>query len=90
MCDKAGVMRELKSGWHPQLDPCCFPLLHPRGTFGWRFFMKKKGYEEKEETIVNEQTAENLEEDDNCFMDEDTENMENTILENQVIFFKIK
>ncbi|KAL3091075.1 hypothetical protein niasHS_005038 [Heterodera schachtii] len=42
ICDKAGKMRELKSGM-PQLDPCCFPLLHPRGTFGWRWFMKKTG-----------------------------------------------
>ena len=33
-------MRELKSGM-PQLDPCCFPLLHPRGTPGWRWFLKK-------------------------------------------------
>ena len=36
-------MRELKSGM-PQLDPCCFSLLHPRGTPGWRFFMKKRDY----------------------------------------------
>ena len=43
MCNKAGKMRELKSGM-PQLDPCCFSLLHPRGTPGWRFFMKKKDY----------------------------------------------
>lgn len=35
-------MRELKNGM-PQLDPCCFPLLHPRGTLGWRWFMKKEG-----------------------------------------------
>ena len=42
VCDKAGKMRELKSGM-PQLDPCCFPLLHPRGTPGWRWFMKKRG-----------------------------------------------
>ena len=35
-------MRELKSGM-PQLDPCCFPLLHPRGTLGFRWFMKKNG-----------------------------------------------
>ena len=27
----------------PQLDPCCFPLLHPRGTLGFRWFMKKNG-----------------------------------------------
>ena len=40
VCDKAGKMRALKSGM-PQLDPCCFPVLHPRGTLGWRFFMKK-------------------------------------------------
>ena len=42
VCDKAGKMRELKSGM-PQLDPCCFPLLHPRGTLGFRWFMKKNG-----------------------------------------------
>ena len=42
VCDKAGKMRELKSGM-PQLDPCCFPLLHPRGTLGYRWFMKKRG-----------------------------------------------
>ena len=35
-------MRELKSGM-PQLDPCCFPILHPRGTLGFRWFMKKNG-----------------------------------------------
>ncbi|KAL3122114.1 hypothetical protein niasHT_001654 [Heterodera trifolii] len=40
LSDKAGKMRELKSGM-PQLDPCCFPLLHPKGTAGWRWFMKK-------------------------------------------------
>ena len=43
VCNKAGKMRELKSGM-PQLDPCCFSLLHPRGTPGWRFFMKKKDF----------------------------------------------
>uniref|UniRef100_A0A183CP12 Helitron_like_N domain-containing protein n=1 Tax=Globodera pallida TaxID=36090 RepID=A0A183CP12_GLOPA len=42
VCDKAGKMRVLKSGM-PQLDPCCFPLLHPRGTPGWRWFIKKRG-----------------------------------------------
>ena len=41
VCDKAGKMRQLKSGIHPILDGCCFPLLHPRATLGWRFFMKK-------------------------------------------------
>uniref|UniRef100_A0A914I8K2 ATP-dependent DNA helicase n=1 Tax=Globodera rostochiensis TaxID=31243 RepID=A0A914I8K2_GLORO len=41
VCDKAGKMRLLKSGM-PQLDPCCFPLLHPRGTAGWQWFLKKK------------------------------------------------
>lgn len=34
-------MRQLKSGIHPQLDGCCFPVLHPRATLGWRFFMQK-------------------------------------------------
>lgn len=27
----------------PQVDPCCFPLLRPRGTPGWRFNIMKKG-----------------------------------------------
>uniref|UniRef100_A0A183CL31 ATP-dependent DNA helicase n=1 Tax=Globodera pallida TaxID=36090 RepID=A0A183CL31_GLOPA len=40
VCDKAGKMRLLKSGM-PQLDPCCFPLLHPKGTAGWQWFLKK-------------------------------------------------
>ncbi|KAL3071933.1 hypothetical protein niasHS_017226 [Heterodera schachtii] len=44
ICDKAGKMRELKNGM-PQIDPCCFPLLHPRGTLGWRWFLKKRGCE---------------------------------------------
>lgn len=26
---------------NPILDPCCYPLLHPRGTRGWRWFMEK-------------------------------------------------
>uniref|UniRef100_A0A183BT27 Helitron_like_N domain-containing protein n=1 Tax=Globodera pallida TaxID=36090 RepID=A0A183BT27_GLOPA len=47
VCDKAGRMRELKSGM-PQLDPCCFPLLHPRGTPGWRWFIKKRGRKREE------------------------------------------
>ncbi|KAL3115858.1 hypothetical protein niasHT_007158 [Heterodera trifolii] len=42
LADKAGKMRELKNGM-PQIDPCCFPLLHPRGTLGWRWFIKKRG-----------------------------------------------
>ncbi|KAL3073743.1 hypothetical protein niasHS_015485 [Heterodera schachtii] len=42
LSDKAGKMRELKNGM-PQIDPCCFPLLHPRGTLGWRWFIKKRG-----------------------------------------------
>ena len=42
VCDKAGKLRVLKPGM-PQLDPCCFPLLHPRGTLGFRWFMKKNG-----------------------------------------------
>ncbi|KAL3110874.1 hypothetical protein niasHT_014811 [Heterodera trifolii] len=42
--DKAGKMRELKSGM-PQIDPCCFPMLHPLGTLGWRWYMKKRGSE---------------------------------------------
>jgi hypothetical protein len=25
----------------PQVDPCCFPLLHPRGTPGHRWYLKK-------------------------------------------------
>ncbi|KAL3108658.1 hypothetical protein niasHT_013682 [Heterodera trifolii] len=44
LCDKAGKMRELKNGM-PQIDPCCFPLIHPRGTLGWRWFLKKRGCE---------------------------------------------
>ena len=48
LCDKAGVLRELKSGLHPQVDPCCFPLLHPRGTLGWCCFTKKAGRESTE------------------------------------------
>uniref|UniRef100_A0A914I9L9 Helitron helicase-like domain-containing protein n=1 Tax=Globodera rostochiensis TaxID=31243 RepID=A0A914I9L9_GLORO len=57
VCDKAGKMRELKSGM-PQLDPCCFPLLHPRGTPGWRWFIKKRGRmltrEEREEVQMQD------------------------------------
>uniref|UniRef100_A0A183C067 Helitron_like_N domain-containing protein n=1 Tax=Globodera pallida TaxID=36090 RepID=A0A183C067_GLOPA len=57
VCDKAGRMRELKSGM-PQLDPCCFPLLHPRGTPGWRWFIKKRGRmltrEEREEVQMQD------------------------------------
>lgn len=41
--DQAGKMHELKNS-SPQLDPCCFPLLHPRGTLGYRWFLKKKGF----------------------------------------------
>jgi hypothetical protein len=44
-------MRELKSGM-PQLDPCCFPLLHPRGTLGYRWFMKKRGRGEVKFLII--------------------------------------
>ncbi|KAL3105716.1 hypothetical protein niasHT_029001 [Heterodera trifolii] len=42
LADKAGKMRELKNGM-PQIDPCCFPLLHPCGTLGWRWFINKRG-----------------------------------------------
>ncbi|KAL3119856.1 hypothetical protein niasHT_005916 [Heterodera trifolii] len=52
--DKAGKMRELKSGM-PQIDPCCFPLLHPLGTLGWRWYMKKRG---SENTRTEEQPEE--------------------------------
>lgn len=45
VCDKVGRMRPLKSGM-PQLDPCCFPILHPRGTPGYGWFIKKHGREE--------------------------------------------
>jgi len=38
-------MRPLKN-WHPQLDPCCYPLLHPRGTEGFRCFMKKSAFKD--------------------------------------------
>lgn len=26
---------------YPQLDPCCYPLLRPRGTPGFRRFMRR-------------------------------------------------
>jgi hypothetical protein len=34
---------------NPNIDPACFPLLHIRGTQGWRFGLKKKGWLSKEE-----------------------------------------
>uniref|UniRef100_A0A183C066 ATP-dependent DNA helicase n=1 Tax=Globodera pallida TaxID=36090 RepID=A0A183C066_GLOPA len=61
VCDKAGKMRALKSGM-PQLDPCCFPLLHPRGTPGWRWFIKKRGRlltREEHEQIEMQNTLDN-------------------------------
>ena len=70
VCDKKGKMRELKSG-NPQLDPCCFPLLHPRGTLGYRWFIKKRcmglGPTHREElemqTRLNEAIARDLEDE---------------------------
>jgi hypothetical protein len=38
--DKAGHMKELKNHDH-MLDGACFPLLHPRATKGYRWFIKK-------------------------------------------------
>lgn len=40
--DKSNNVREV-AGTMPQVDPCCFPLLRPRGTLGWRFNMMKNG-----------------------------------------------
>lgn len=45
-------MTEMKN-WMPQLDPACFPLLHPRATPGWRWFMKKRA--EKVKILYNYQ-----------------------------------
>lgn len=42
--DKAGKMRELGNGL-PQLDPACFPILHPRGSSGWQWSLKKNAIE---------------------------------------------
>ena len=40
----------------PQVDPCCFPILHPRGTQGFQFYIKKKGKETKrKDPIIEEQ-----------------------------------
>jgi len=40
----------------PQVDPCCFPILHPRGTQGFQFYIKKKGKETKrKDPVVEEQ-----------------------------------
>lgn len=33
-------MQSMK-GSMPQVDPACFPLLHPKGQPGFRYFMKK-------------------------------------------------
>ena len=38
--DKAGKMRELHNG-RPELAPACFPILHPRGSPGWQWSLKK-------------------------------------------------
>lgn len=46
--DTAGVSRQIQN-WNRILDPCCFPILHPRGTFGWRCFLPKRG---KENVII--------------------------------------
>lgn len=55
-------MRELKNGM-PQLDPCCYPLLHPRGTPGYRWFNKKYGREEIEmQKLLDEARANEFEE----------------------------
>ncbi|KAL3121265.1 hypothetical protein niasHT_008247 [Heterodera trifolii] len=62
--DKAGKMRELKSGM-PQIDPCCFPLLHPRGTLGWRWYMKKCGSENtRPEMQLEEQEHDQISDDE--------------------------
>ncbi|KAL3081942.1 hypothetical protein niasHS_011916 [Heterodera schachtii] len=74
--DKAGKMRELKNGM-PQLDPCCFPLLHPRGTLGWRWFLTKRGCAKK---ILDKSPADN-------FIDEDIQQVvtsESTDLQLQI------
>lgn len=35
----------------PLLDPLCFPLLHPKGTSGWRPKMPFRSFEEKEDQV---------------------------------------
>ncbi|KAL3072226.1 hypothetical protein niasHT_035487 [Heterodera trifolii] len=62
LADKAGKMRELKNGM-PQIDPCCFPLLHPLGTLGWRWFLKKRGREAEQRVGMSAHTeAETIQE----------------------------
>lgn len=71
-------MRELKSGM-PQLDPCCFPVLHPRGTLGWRWFMKRnsKGAKDEEIRMQEELDWENQQEVHEMFdAEDDTANKE--------------
>jgi hypothetical protein len=41
--DKAGKLHEMRPQ-NPNIDPACFPLLHIRGTQGWRFGLKKRKY----------------------------------------------
>ena len=41
LSNKQKKMVAIKHG-SPILDPACFPLLHPRGTQGWTYTLKKK------------------------------------------------
>jgi hypothetical protein len=55
--DKAGKLHEMRPQ-NPNIDPACFPLLHIRGTQGWRFGLKKRNYltnEEKEQEAMQSQ-----------------------------------
>lgn len=42
--DHAGRMMEMNNSM-PQLNAACFPILYPKSTPGWRWFMKKRSKE---------------------------------------------
>jgi hypothetical protein len=52
---------------NPNIDPACFPLLHIRGTQGWRFGLKKRNYltREGKDQMNMEQSLEKVNDVDN-------------------------
>jgi hypothetical protein len=79
---------------NPNIDPACFPLLHIRGTQGWRFGLKKKGWLSREDkNQVNMEKALNIAaetpiEDDITF-DTEAEKLPDEEVRNELLRFYI-
>lgn len=79
-----GTVRYIKDTM-PQLDPCCFPVLHPHGTPGFRWFITKQGRDAQKQLDMQNRldNARLLEFDDGSFAVPDDIDTNDEVLEQE-------